>query len=115
MLAETEHPKVDYLQVAYSIYAGFCNFSAALQLALTLNRGLVTFKQCMPRTDEHNVLFTVLCINQNRKEPKSSPSLLGELEDQKVIMGAKVVVFLHTFVNIREYILVREIHLLQVK
>ena len=38
------------------------------------------------------------------------PSLLGELEDRKVMVGAAVVVFLHTLVNIREYILVRELH-----
>ena len=37
-----------------------------------------------------------------------SSSLLGELEDRKVIVGAIVLVFLHTIVNIREYILVRE-------
>ena len=35
-----------------------------------------------------------------------SSSLLGELEDRKVVVGATVIVFLHTFVNIREYILV---------
>ena len=38
------------------------------------------------------------------------PSLLGELEDSKVMVGAAVVVFFHTFVNIREYILVRELY-----
>ena len=37
-----------------------------------------------------------------------SSSLLGELEDRKVIVAAIVLVFLHTIVNIREYILVSE-------
>ena len=43
-----------------------------------------------------------------KKGQQMSSRLQGELEDRKVIVGAIVLVFLHTIVNIREYILVRE-------
>ena len=53
---------------------------------------------------------TLLCSIGKLGMKNFCPSLLGELEDRKVMVGAAVVVFLHTLVNIREYILVRELH-----
>ena len=47
-------------------------------------------------------------FNPKKKGEQISSSLLGELEDRKVVVAAIVLVFLHTIVNIREYILVRE-------
>ena len=53
---------------------------------------------------------TLLCSIGKLGMKNFCPSLLGELEDRKVMVGAAVVVFLHTLVNIREYILVRELY-----
>ena len=50
----------------------------------------------------------MICNFYTKKGQQMYFSLLGELEDRKVIVGAIVLVFLHTIVNIREYILVRE-------
>ena len=50
----------------------------------------------------------MICNFDTKKGQQMYSSLLGELEDRKVIVGAIVLVFLHTIVNIREYILVSE-------
>ena len=75
----------EWLKISYSLYAALSNFSAGLQL-------------CYIADIRWLVLIPILLL---------SPSMVTNLEDSKVAMGASVSVLLHILtVNGREYVLV---------